>query len=258
MNSVLCLPADVTSVVTHSSGNHAQALALAAKLRGLQANIVMPENAPKVKVAAVQDYGAKIVFCPNTQVAREKACEELAKSTRGVIIPPYDYPNVISGQGTLALELLEQCPLLDCIIVPVGGGGMLSGVSLAAKGINPNITIIAAEPKGADDVAQSFALGTLVPQTDPKTVADGLRTGMSELTWSIIRENVDRVITVSEEEIISAMRLVWERMKLVIEPSAAVGVAVALSKEFKAIPGLKNIGVVLCGGNVSLDRLPWQ
>eukprot|EP00741_Cyanophora_paradoxa_P001352 tig00000480_g1308.t1 len=258
MNAVLCLPDGVRSVVTHSSGNHAQALALAARLRGLLPHIVMPENASAVKRQAVEGYGGIITTCAPTQAAREETCARIVKETGGALIPPYDHVDVISGQGTLALELLEEVPDLDALLVPVGGGGMLSGVALAARGARPVIRVLAAEPLEADDVARSFAEGRLVPQTAPATVADGLRTGMSPLTWSIIRENVEGVITVTEEEIVRAMRLVFERMKLVIEPSAAVGVAAALTETFRTkVKGCRRVGVVLCGGNVDLDALPW-
>jgi len=256
-NAVMSLPSTVTDVVTHSSGNHAQALALAAQLRGIRAHIVMPSNAPAVKRQAVEGYGGLITTCEPTQAAREATCAQIVAKTGGVLIPPYDHDDVIAGQGTIAIELLEQVPSLDAIIVPVGGGGMLSGICIAAKAIKPSILIFAAEPAGADDVARSMSLGRLVPQTDPHTVADGLRTGMSDRTWAIIRDHVHSVVTVSEEEIIQAMRLVWERMKVVIEPSAAVGVAAALSGQFKQLRGPQQVGIVLCGGNVDLDNLPW-
>jgi len=175
------------------------------------------------------------------------------------MIHPFNDPNIIAGQGTIALELLEQIPSLDCIIVPVGGGGMLSGISIATKFLQPSIRIIAAEPKGADDAFKSFAVSELIPQNNPETIADGLRTGMGTLTWPIIRKNVEQVITVSEEQIQSAMREVWERMKLVIEPSAAVGVAVALSDTFKQIKNPpKRVAIILCGGNIDLDSWKWS
>jgi len=245
-------------VITHSSGNHAQALALAATMRGIPSYIVMPTNAPKVKRQAVEGYGGKVVPCEPNQKAREETAELVTKETGGVFIHPYNNPDIIAGQGTIALELLNQVPDLDAIIVPIGGGGMISGVSIAAKGINPKIRVFAAEPKGADDAYQSMTQGKFVPQTNPQTVADGLKTSLGSITWPIVRHNVERVVTVSEEEIKAAMRLVFERMKIVIEPSAAVGVAVALSDEFKKIENLKKVGVVLCGGNIDLDTWKWD
>lgn len=258
-NAVMKLTDDVAKrgVVTHSSGNHAQALALAAKLRGVPAHIVMPRTSSAVKIRAVEGYGATIYLCEPNQAAREGTAERIAQDTGGTLIPPYNHPDIIAGQGTLALELLEEAPELDAIIAPIGGGGMISGVCIGAKGVKPSIRIIAAEPAGADDAARSFATGRLQPQDAPKTIADGLLTGMGELTWAIVRTHVERVITVSEEQIIAAMRLAWERMKIIVEPSSAVAIAVALSDEFKGLPGVKSAGVVLSGGNVDLDKLPW-
>ncbi len=244
-------------VVTHSSGNHAQALALAAKLRGIAAHIVMPKNSSAVKIRAVEGYGAKVYLCEPNQAAREAMAADVVTKTGGTLIPPYNHPDVIAGQGTLALEMLEDQPDLDAIIAPIGGGGMVSGVCIAAKGVKPSIRIFAAEPTGADDAARSMKTGQLQPQGKVNTIADGLLTAMGDLTWPIVRDHVERVINVTDEQIIAAMRLVWERMKLVIEPSAATSVAVALADEFKALPGMPNVGVVLSGGNVDLDRLPW-
>lgn len=244
-------------VVTHSSGNHAQALALAAKLRGVSAHIVMPSNASPVKRRAVEGYGARVVECEPTLVARVTTAAEVIAQTGATLIHPYDDPRVIAGQGTAALELLAAAPELDAIIAPVGGGGLLSGSCIAAKALKPPIHLYAAEPLGADDAARSLAARTLIPQTAPKTIADGLLTSLGELTWPIIRDHVERVITVREDEIVSAMRHAWERAKLLIEPSAAVALAAALSDEFKALAGLQRVGVMLSGGNVDLDRLPW-
>jgi len=256
-NSVFALTEEEASkgVVTHSSGNHGQALALAAKMRGTPAYIVMHTNAPNIKKKAVEGYGGIIVPCEPNEQARVSTCEKIMKETGATLIHPYNNPFVIAGQGTIALELLEQVPDLDAIISPVGGGGMTSGICIAAKGLNPKIRIFAAEPKGADDAARSMAEGKLVPSVNPNTIADGLRTSLGTLTWPIIRDNVEKVITVSEDEIIAAMRIVFERMKIVIETSAAVGVAVALSEEFKMISGCKKVGIILCGGNVDLDNL---
>ena len=244
-------------VLTHSSGNHAQALALAARLRGIAAHIVMPNNAPKVKQRAVDDYGARIILCEPTLESRESTAAAVQSETGGTLIHPYDQLDIIAGQGTVALELMEQVDNLDAIVAPVGGGGLVSGICIAAKALNPKIRIFAAEPIGADDAARSFAAGQRIPQSSPKTIADGLLTSLGELTWPIIRENVEQVITVSDQEIISAMRLMWERAKSVIEPSGAVAVAAILSDKFKALHGLERVAIVLSGGNVDLEQLPW-
>ncbi|MDQ3036775.1 MAG: pyridoxal-phosphate dependent enzyme [Myxococcota bacterium] len=242
-------------VVTHSSGNHAQALALAAKLRGIPAHVVMPTSAPAIKREAVLGYGARVIPCEPTLAAREETAARVVAETGGTLIPPYDHPDVIAGQGTIALELLEDVPDLDAIVVPIGGGGMISGIALAMREAAPHVRVIAAEPAGADDAARSKRGGVLVPQTGPKTIADGLLTSLGALTWPVVRDVVERVVTVDEPAIARSMRLVFERMKLVVEPSAAVGVAVALSGELP--PELRRVAVVLCGGNVDLDRLPW-
>jgi threonine dehydratase len=244
-------------VVTHSSGNHAQALALAAKLRGLPAYVVMPSNAAAVKRQAVEGYGGQVITCePNLQ-ARETTAARVVAETGATFIPPYDHPHIIAGQGTAALELLEDVPDLDALIAPVGGGGLISGIAIAARELAPQARIFAAEPLGADDAARSKAAGQFLPQTGPKTIADGLLTSMGELTWPIIRDLVERVFTVDDQQIVEAMRFFWERAKLVIEPSAAVPVAAVLSEEFRALPRLPRVGVVLSGGNVDLRRLPW-
>jgi len=244
-------------VATHSSGNHAQALALAAQLRGIAAHIVMPNNATPVKRRAVEGYGARVIPCEPTLLARETTVAAVLAETGATLIPPYNHPDVIAGQGTAALELLEQVPELDAIVAPVGGGGLLSGVALAARELNPRLRIIAAEPREADDAARSKAAGQLIPQTEPKTIADGLLTSLGDLTWPVLRDCVERVVAVSEEEIVQAMRLLWERAKLLVEPSAAVPVAAVLSGEFKALEGMKRVGIILSGGNVNLDKLPW-
>jgi threonine dehydratase len=242
-------------VVTHSSGNHAQALALAARMRGIAAHVVMPRNAPAVKRRAVEDYGAHVIPCEPTVAAREKAAEALVAETGGSFIPPYDHPDVIAGQGTAALELLAQTPRLDAIVAPVGGGGLLSGVCIAAKALAPGIRVYGAEPLGADDAARSKAAGHLLPQTAPHTIADGLLTSLGALTWPVVRDLVDEVVTVTEDELVIAMRSSWERAKQLIEPSAAVALAVAMGP---ALAGAKRVGVILSGGNVDLDRLPWS
>jgi threonine dehydratase/serine racemase len=244
-------------VATHSSGNHAQALALAAKLRGIPAHIVMPRNASPVKRRAVVEYGGRVVECEPTLAARETTAAAVLAETGATLIPPYNHPDVIAGQGTAALELLEQVSGLDALIAPVGGGGLVAGLTIAAAALAPSVRVFAAEPAGADDAARSKVAGTLIPQTGPRTIADGLLTSLGDLTWPVIRDRVEKVIRVTEEEIVSAMRLAWERAKLLIEPSAAVAVAAVLSSEFKALDGLNRVGVVLSGGNVNLDDLPW-
>jgi threonine dehydratase len=244
-------------VVTHSSGNHAQALALAARVRGIPAYIVMPKTAPTVKKAAVEGYGGIVTLCEPTLAAREETAAELVKKTGATLIPPFEHPDVIAGQGTTALELLEDVPDLDAIITPVGGGGLLSGCCIAARGIKPSIRVFGGEPLGADDAARSKAAHKWIPQSAPNTIADGLLTSLGQMTWPIIRDLVEGVVTVSDDQIRTAMRFVWERMKLVIEPSGAVAVAVVLSDEFKALSGIKKVGIVPSGGNVSLDKLYW-
>lgn len=243
-------------VVTHSSGNHAQALALAARLRGIPAYIVMPDNAPQVKKDAVAGYGGQITFCKPTLEARESTMGRIRLETGATVVHPYDNERVIAGQGTAALELLTEIPDLDVVIAPVGGGGLLSGTSIAAKGLKPGIRVIAAEPEMADDAYRSMQAGKIVPSVNPKTIADGLLTSLGALTFPIIRQNVEQIVTVSERGIIEAMRFVWERVKIVIEPSAAVAVGVLWEKKID-LSGLK-VGVILSGGNVDLNKLPWQ
>ncbi len=244
-------------VVTHSSGNHAQALALAAKLRGIEAHIVMPRNAPAVKRHAVEGYGGRVVLCEPDTASREGTADEVQQQTGATLIHPYNHPDIIAGQGTAALELLEAQPQLDAIITPVGGGGLLSGTSVAAKAVKPTVRVFAGEPKNADDAAQSLAQNRIVPQLSPNTIADGLLTSLGELTWAIIRDHVEQVMTVSEQAIIDAMRLSWQRGKFLIEPSAAVAVAAVLSDAFKALDDIEYVGVILSGGNVNIDQLPW-
>ncbi|MCK6540528.1 MAG: pyridoxal-phosphate dependent enzyme [Anaerolineales bacterium] len=243
-------------VVTHSSGNHAQALALAARLRGIPAYIVMPNNAPQIKKDAVAGYGGRITFCEPTLEARESTMERIRLDTRATVIHPYNDERVIAGQGTAALELLDTIPDLDTVIAPVGGGGLISGTSIAAKGLKPSVRVIAGEPEMADDAHRSMKEGRIVPSVNPKTIADGLLTSLGTLTFPIIRQNVEQIVTVSEKGIIEAMKFVWERAKIVIEPSAAVAVAVLWEGKI-GLTGLK-VGVILSGGNVDLNKLPWQ
>ena len=240
-------------VIAHSSGNHAQALALAAQVHGIKAHIVMPSTAPKVKSDAVAGYGATITFCEPTLEARERTTKTLIDAKGYTEIHPFDNDHIIAGQATAAMELLEEVPDLDVIISPVGGGGLLSGTALAAHYFGKNIKIYAGEPLGADDAKRSFDAGKLMPSLNPKTIADGLLTSLSPRTFGIIQKHVTDILTVSEEEIIDAMKLVWERMKIIIEPSSAVPVAAVLKNNslFKN----KNIGIIVSGGNVDLSRL---
>lgn len=242
-------------VATHSSGNHAAALARAARLRGIPAHIVMPSNAPKTKIESVRRNGGIIVFCEPTLVAREAACAKIIAETGARLVHPFDDYAVMAGQGTATLELLEQAPDLDLIIVPVGGGGLLCGTAVAAKGARPGIRVIAAEPAGADDAARSVAAGRLIPLEQAATIADGLRTSLSARTFPLIQQQVDGIVTVSEESIVAAMRRIWEVLKIIIEPSCAVPYAAVMDEKID-VSG-KRVGIILTGGNVDLDALPW-
>jgi threonine dehydratase len=241
-------------VATHSSGNHAAALARAAKLRGIPAHIVMPNNAPRIKQAAVRGYGGRIVFCEPTVAARESTCAAVVAETGATMIHPYNDYRVMAGQGTATLELLEDVSNLDVILCPVGGGGLLSGTAIAAKSISPAILVIATEPAGADDAYESLKAGHIINKT-PNTIADGLRTSLGEKNFPIIQQRVDQIVTVSEQAIVAAMRQIWEVLKILIEPSAAVPYAAVLEKKFP-ISG-RRIGMIFSGGNVDLDSLPW-
>ncbi len=242
-------------VVTHSSGNHAAALALAAGINGIRAFIVMPENAPAVKKNAVAGYGATITFCKPTLLSREETCREIMEKEGATLVHPYDNFNVICGQGTASLELLEEVDDLEIVVAPVGGGGLMSGTSTCVKGISSKIKVIGAEPLNANDAWKSFKSGVLTPSVNPLTIADGLLTSLSELTFSIIRKNMDDIYTADEESIISSMRLVWERMKIIIEPSSAT--VLAIIKENPGFFRSKRIGLIISGGNVDLKKLPF-
>jgi threonine dehydratase len=243
-------------VATHSSGNHGAAVARAAKIRGIPAHIVMPSNSAKVKVRAVESCGAHIVLCEPTEKARDVKCAEVIKKTGATLIHSFENEDVIAGQGTAAMELLEDVPDLDLVMCPVGGGGLLSGTAIAAKSMRPKIEVIAVEPANADDAAQSFRAGQVIHTEKKFTIADGLRTNIGERTFPIIQRYVDDIVTVSEEAIISAMRTIWETMKIIIEPSAAVPYAAI--QESKIDTGGKRVGIILTGGNVDLDALPWS
>ncbi len=248
-------------VATHSSGNHGTALARAAKLRGIPAHIVMPRNSAKVKVRAVESFGADIVFCEPNDAAREAACAGVIARTKATLIHSFENEDVMAGQGTAALEFVEDAEL-DVIMCPVGGGGLLSGAAVAAKSIRPKINVIAAEPANADDTAQSFRAGKRIVTEKKFTIADGLRTNVGEQTFPIVQRYVDDVVTVTEDAIISAMRTIWETMKIIVEPSAAVPFAAIADRPSSLGFGSagmagKRVGIILTGGNVDLDALPW-
>lgn len=255
LNAILQLPQELIKkgVATHSSGNFAQALAYSASILGTNATIIMPKTAPKVKVDAVRSYGADVIFCEPTLEAREKTLEQFINFSGAVFIHPYNDYDVIAGQGTAALELLQQHPDLEIIIAPIGGGGLISGTAIAAKGINPKIKIIAAEPKGADDAYRSKNAGYIIPSINPNTIADGLLTSLGDKTFPIVQEYVDEILTVSEEAIITAMKLIFSRMKIIVEPSGAVPLA-AIS-EYPDIFVTKKVGIILSGGNIDLEKL---
>jgi len=257
-NAVLSIPPENLSrgVTTHSSGNHAAALSLAARMLNIPAYIVMPRTAPEIKKKAVAGYGAKIYFCEPTLDAREKTLEEAVKETGAAFIHPYDNYSVIAGQATAAKEVYEKISDLDFIIAPVGGGGLLSGTSLSTKFFSPSTEVIGAEPLGADDACRSLRLNSIQLSLNPKTICDGLLTQLSNKTFSIIKNNVSGILTAPEDSIVNAMRLIWERMKIIIEPSSAVALAVVLENisRFKG----KKTGIILSGGNVDMGNLPWK
>ena len=243
------------AVATHSSGNHAAAVALAAQAQGIQAYVVMPSDAPAVKQAAVAGYGAEIILCEPTLEAREVGLADVVARTGAAFVHPYDDPRVVAGQGTAALELLADVADLDAVLTPVGGGGLLCGTALTVAARSPQTQVIAGEPALADDAYRSMQAGMLIPVGQTKTIADGLRTSLSDLTFAIMQEHVQAIITVSEEAIVQAMRHIWERMKIVVEPSAAVPFAAVL-KNREQFSG-KRVGIILTGGNVDLARLPF-
>lgn len=256
-NALLSLapPALAAGVVTHSSGNHGAAVAWAARRRGVAARIVMPRNSSKAKLEAVSSFGGEVVLCEPTQRAREAAAAELVSRTGAEFIHPYDDPRVIAGQGTLALELLEQQPQLDVLLLPVGGGGLASGVAVAVKALSPHTQVIGVEPEGADDARRSFESGVLTPLAQPNTQADGLRAALSARTFDLMRRYVDQVVTVTEASLVPAMRALWRSLHVLVEISSAVAYAAVLERRVQ-LAG-KRVAVVLTGGNVDLDALPW-
>jgi threonine dehydratase len=243
-------------VATHSSGNHAAALSRAAKLRGIVAHIVMPSNSPKVKVRAVEGYGGRIVFCEPNQRAREEACARVIAESGATLIHPFENEDVMAGQGTISIEVLEEVPDLDLLLCPVGGGGVLCGTAVAAKSLRPEIRVIAVEPAGADDAAQSFRQHHLIYQEQKNTIADGLRTNLGAPNFELIQRYVDDIVTVSDDAIVAAMRGIWETMKIIVEPSGAVPYAAVV--EGRVDLRGRRVGLVLTGGNVDLDALPWM
>lgn len=256
-NALLQLSKDdlAQGVATHSSGNHAAALSLAAKRLGTKAYIVMPENSNKLKIKAVEEYGGIITFCKPTLTARENTLAAVIRETGAVEIHPYNDYRIIAGQATACLELLEELPGLEVVMAPVGGGGLLSGTALAAGFFGQKVKVIGAEPAGADDAYRSFYGGIFVPSENPQTIADGLLTSLGSLTYPIIQKHVDQIVTVSEEAIREAMKLIWERMKIIVEPSSTVPLAAILEKKVQ-VEGTE-VGIILSGGNVDLSALPF-
>ena len=266
-NAILSLSEEEAArgIVTQSSGNHGAAVACAAAWRGVPAFIVMPNNAPRVKVRAIEAYGGKITFCEPKVSSRNEVCARIQSETGAVLVHPFDNDQIIAGQATAAKELLEEIPDLDAVFAPVSGGGLLSGTCLGAKGMRPGVLIFGCEPERADDAYRSLSSGTLQSLESSDTIADGLRASLAPRTFAILRDNVERVLLTSEEEIIAAMRTVWERMKIIIEPSSAVAIAPLLKPE--TVTSLKlparadgappKLGVIFSGGNVDLSALPF-
>jgi threonine dehydratase len=257
INAVFSLPVEKIKcgLCTHSSGNHAAALSRAADLRGIPAFIVMPDNSSRVKIDAVKEYGGLITFCKPTLAARESTLENVKKASGAIEIHPYNNVRIITGQATAALEIIEDTEKIDIMMAPVGGGGLLSGTALSCHYFSPHIKVIAAEPEMANDAYKSFISKTFVPSENPNTIADGLLTSLGTLTFPIIMNYVHDIVTVSENSIIQAMRLVWERMKIIIEPSSAVPLAAILENKVD-VKG-KRVAIIISGGNVDLEKLPW-
>jgi threonine dehydratase/serine racemase len=259
LNALRSLPAAVAArgVVTHSSGNFAQAVALSARLCAVPAHIVMPSNAPAVKRRAVEGYGARVIECEPNLAARERAAAQVVAETGAVFLHPYDQDEVIAGQGTVALEILDQLSEFDAIVVPVGGGGLISGIALALAEQKPSIRVFGVEPSGADDAARSKAAGKWIPQSNPNTIADGLLTSLGERTWPVVRDLVEEILVVDDDAILGAMRLIWERMKILVEPSAATSLAAVLSPDFVNREDFGPTALLLSGGNVDLEGRIW-
>ncbi len=245
-------------ICTHSSGNHGQAVALAAKQRGVPAFIVMPKNAPKVKVTGVRSHGAEVILCEPNLEARVSTANSVLERTGATFIHPFDNPNVIAGQGTAAKEMIEECESLDAVLSPIGGGGLMSGTCISTRHLLPDALIFGTEPEGADDAARSLESGEYVPQTGPDTICDGLLTSMGEITWPIIKSHVEEVIRVSDDEVLDAMTLIHQSFGMIVEPSGAISLAAVMKEEFRAKKGLGSIGIILCGGNVDPENLPFS
>jgi len=243
-------------VATHSSGNHGTCLSYAAGRRGIPCTVVMPRTAPQAKKDAVRGYGGRVVECEPSTSSREAVFAEVVAETGAEFVHPYNDPRVIAGQGTCSLELIADVPELDAVIAPIGGGGMISGTCLALSHVAPGVKIYAAEPEQADDAFRSFRAGHIIADDAPETVADGLKVPLKELTWHFVRSHVTDILTASEEEIVEAMKLIWKRMKVVMEPSSAVPLATIL-KNPELFRG-QRVGVIITGGNVDLDKLPWM
>ena len=257
-NAVKMLGEDAElGLCTHSSGNHGQAVALAAKQRGVPAYIVMPNTAPKVKVNGVRSHGAEVVLCEPNLEARVTTANSILDRTGATFIHPFDNPNVIAGQGTAAKEMIEECGNLDAVLSPIGGGGLMSGTCISTRALLPDALLFGTEPEGADDAARSLESGEYVPQTGPDTICDGLLTSMGEITWPIIKSHVEEIIRVSDEEVLIAMTLIHEIFGMVVEPSGAISLAAVLKDEFRAKEGIGSIGIILCGGNVDPENLPF-
>ena len=244
-------------ICTHSSGNHGQAVALAAKQRGVPAFIVMPKNAPKVKVSGVRSHGAEVILCEPNLEARVSTANSVLERTGAAFIHPFDNPNVIAGQGTAAKEMIEECESLDAVLSPIGGGGLMSGTCISTRHLLPDALIFGTEPEGADDAARSLESGEYVPQTGPDTICDGLLTSMGEITWPIIKSHVEEIIRVSDDEVLDAMTLIHQSFGMIVEPSGAISLAAVMKEEFRAKKGLGSIGIILCGGNVDPENLPF-
>ena len=257
-NAVFGLPDDMLAhgVATHSSGNHALSLSYAAGRRGIPCTVVMPRTAPQAKKDAVLGYGGRIVECEPSTSSREATFAEVVKETGAEFVHPYNDPRVIAGQGTCSRELIEQVDDLDAVVAPIGGGGMISGTCLTLSNLSPDTKIYAAEPEMADDAARSFKAGHIIADDAPETVADGLKVPLKEMTWHFVSNHVTDILTASEQEIVDAMKLIWKRMKIVIEPSSAVPLATILKNQ-DLFAG-KRVGVIITGGNVDLGKLPWQ
>ena len=256
-NAVASLPKEKLEkgVVTHSSGNHAAALTLAAKSLNTKAYIVMPKTAPELKKKAVKSYGAEITFCEPTLKSREETAQNIIDETGAELIHPFNNYSIIAGQATAALELINDYGKLDFILTPVGGGGLLSGTSLSANYLSPKTKVLGSEPEGADDAYRSFRDGKVYPSENPQTICDGLLTSLGDKTFNIIQKYVDEIITVDDEQIIESMRLIWERMKIIVEPSSAVPLAIVMDNKKKFEDKL--VGIILSGGNVDLNKLPF-